>query len=181
MADALASLKEGLERGLSEIVELHGVELDAAIDEGDLESVREIGRRAAALAASSLLWQHRVGGQLVDTAWVCEHLNVTRQAVAKKVATGQLIALPGGRSRQYPTWQFTAAIDTPALVLADVPRIIAAFREVYPDTTPVQIAAWANKVQPELEGRTPADWIDTGQPPEPLVLAARRAAAALAQ
>jgi hypothetical protein len=59
--------------------------------------------------------------------------------------------------------------------------VLAAFRDVYSDVDPRLIASWAMTAQPELEGLSPTIWIGGGGPIEPVILAAQRAAAALAQ
>jgi hypothetical protein len=64
---------------------------------------------------------------------------------------------------------------------AEVAEVLVAFRDIYPDIRALQIASWAMTAQPELEGSTPARWLDEARSLEPVLLTARRAAAALAE
>jgi hypothetical protein len=116
---------------------------------------------------------------MLDTGEVTDRLDVTRQAVAKAVAAGRLIALPAGNTRQFPVWQFNFAAETQ--IRPVVSEIVRAFREVYPEVRPQHIATWAMTDQPELGGAMPAEWLDKAGDRDALLVAARRAAYALAQ
>jgi hypothetical protein len=79
-----------------------------------------------------------------------------------------------------------AASDSVHLELADWPSealgvVLAAFRDVCSDIDPRLIASWAMTPQPELDGHSPTIWIGEGRSTERVILAAQRAAAALAQ
>ncbi len=78
-----------------------------------------------------------------------------------------------------PVWQFRNGV--PWSVRGEVSEVLATFRAVYPDIRPLQIAVWAMTPQPELKDETPADWLQDERSIELVVMAARRAAAALAQ
>lgn len=177
MADAYSVIEDGLRAGLAEVVDQLGPEQEL-LDRYGWEGLFEIGKRAAQMITAPILWDQRLG-PMMDTAQVCELLGVSRQAVAKKVAAGQLLALPAGRTRRFPTWQFHLGAHTEVRV--EVAAILTAFRDTYPDLRPYQVAAWAMTPQPELGGDTPARWLEAARPPESLVTAARRAGAALAQ
>ena len=116
---------------------------------------------------------------MLDTSQVYKLLGVTRQAVAKAVDSGRLLAIPAGKSRQFPAWQFSFAGRT--AVRPEVSEVLSGFRAVSPDVRPLQVASWAMTGQPELEGSTPARWLEVAGPLEPVLLSARRTAAALAQ
>jgi hypothetical protein len=176
MADPLSQVEAGIKQGLSDV--FNNETLVALLDRRTEEELFEAGRRAVQLAVSPLIWSERLGPML-DTSQVYEQLAVTRQAVAKAVDAGRLLAIPAGKSRQFPAWQFT--FGDGVTIRAEVAEVLAAFREVYPETGPLQIASWAMTAQPELEGATPASWLDEARPLKPVLLSARRAAAALSQ
>lgn len=177
MADAYAALEEGLKLGLNEAVELLDHEPSPLQGLGWDELV-EIGRRSVHLALAPILWDQRLGPML-DTAQVCERLGVTRQAVAKAVAAGRLVSLPAGRTRRFPIWQFRTGEQFE--IRSEVGEIVSLFRHFFPEVRGLQVASWAMTSQPELDGSTPATWLESGRPFQPLGDAARRTAAALSQ
>lgn len=176
MSDAVDYLSEGLQRGLLELSAEN--ETIGQLEKRDEEELREAGRRAVHLAAAPLLWAERLGPTL-STAEVCQALDNSRQAVAKAIDAGRLIAIPAGRTRQFPIWQFN--FSDPATVRGEVADLLRTFRAAYAEIRPLQIASWAMTSQPELDGTTPATWLERALPLEPLLLSARRTAAALAQ
>ncbi len=134
----------------------------------------EIGRQAGEAAAAAATWRERLGDTL-DTETVVRLLGVTRQALDSRKRTGSVVALPGSGTSHYPAWQFDTSGPRP--VVRDIMLgIVTAFRERLDDPSPFTIAAWATSPQPELEDRTPADWVLAGGADEPVVAAARRAA-----
>lgn len=176
MTHPVSELEAGLKEGVAEVLGSEG--LVALLDRRPARELFEAGRRAVQLAVSPLIWEERLGAML-DTAQVCQRLGVSRQAVAKAVDSGRLVAIPAGKSRRFPVWQFSFG-DTLA-IRPQAGGVIASFREVYPDFTPLQVASWAMTPQPELEGSTPARWLEKAKPLEPVLTVARRAAAALAR
>lgn len=177
MADAYAALEEGLKVGLSEAVALLDQE-PSFLERHSWDDLVEVGRRSVHLAVAPILWDQRLGPML-DTAEVCDRLGVTRQAVAKAVAAGRLLALPAGRTRRFPLWQFR--VGERFEIRSEVGEILSLFRHFFPEVRGLQVASWAMTSQPELDGSTPATWLETGRPFQPVGDAARRAAAALAQ
>lgn len=176
MADPFSQIEAGVEQGLAELFD--NASVVAVLGRRGGDELFEAGRRAVQLAVSPIVWSERLGPML-DTAQVCKWLGVTRQAVAKAVDTGRLMALPAGKYRRFPAWQFSFANKT--AIRGEVAELLAAFREVYPDIRPLQIASWAMTAQPELAGSTPAAWLTEAGAVEPLLDAARRTAVALAQ
>lgn len=176
MAHPASELEAGLKEGVAEV--LDSEELVALLDQRSKGELFEAGRRAVQLAVSPLIWEQRLGPML-DTAHVWERLGVSRQAVAKAVDAGRLVGIRSGKSRRFPVWQF--AFGDQVAIRPQVGEILTAFRGAYPDVTPLQVASWAMTVQPELDGSTPSRWLEEAKPLEPVLLAARRAAAALAQ
>jgi hypothetical protein len=176
VADPVSQLEAGLKEGLAEVI---GNEtLVALLDRRPEAELFEVGRRAVQLAVSPLIWSERLG-PLLDTSQVCERLGVTRQAVAKAVGSGRALAIPVGKSRRFPAWQFSFGHEV--AVRPEVAEVLGAFRSVYPDVRPLQVASWAMTPQPELDGSPPARWLEDARPLEPVLVSARRTAAALAQ
>jgi hypothetical protein len=176
MADSYASLEQGLKLGLSD---LFGNErVVATLDRSSRDRLVEAGRRAVHLAIAPFLWDEKLG-QMLDTGEVTDRLGVSRQAVAKAVDAGRLIALPAGKTRRFPIWQFSFTDHLE--IRPQVAELVAAFREVYPEVHPLQIAGWARTPQPELDGISPEVWLDEAGDLEPALVAARRTASALAQ
>lgn len=177
MADSYSALEEGLKVGLYEAVE--DLQSTGLLDRIDPDQLAERARQAVHAALASFVWEERLGPAL-ETGQVCQELGVSRQAVAKAVVAGRLVALPAGRSRRFPVWQFRMQPGRFEM-RAEVAEVVGAFRRTYPEVTAVQIAAWARTTQPELDGATPAEWLERERPAHPVVLAAERAASALAQ
>lgn len=140
----------------------------------DVDELDEIGRQAGEQAAATAAWRRRIGAML-DTETVTTLLSVSRQALDSRKRSGSVIALAGSGTSHYPTWQFDVGANT-ATVRPVTLRIVTEFRERLDDVSPFTIAAWATSPQPELDNRTPAEWITSGGDDAPVVLAARRAA-----
>src|SRR6516225_9104299 len=104
MADSYASLEQGLKLGLSDV--FGNERVVATLDRSSQDRLVEAGRRAVHLAIAPFLWDEKLG-QMLDTGEVTDRLGVTRQAVAKAVDAGRLIALPAGNTRRFPIWQFS--------------------------------------------------------------------------
>jgi excisionase family DNA binding protein len=182
MADALAAQEDLLEEGFRQCLHLLLDKLDArgvkVLEQRSSAELFEVGQRAAQLALALFVEDSRLGPML-ETGEVCEQLGVTRQAVAKAVDAGRLIALPAGRTRRFPAWQFAFGAETQ--IRHEVAEIVTAFQEGYPEVRPNHIASWAMTSQPELKDMTPSAWLEEAGPREPLLDAARRAGWALAQ
>lgn len=176
LADVTAAVREvtPTETVLSSFTDAWLANVSSALDRLDLDDIAEIGRDAGARAAAAALWRGRVGATL-DTQDVTELLGITRQALDSRKRTGSVLAIPGSGTSHYPVWQFDVGGST-AAVRPITLMIVTAFREYLDDVAPFTIAAWATSPQPELDDRTPAEWIVDGGDDEPLVLAARRTA-----
>lgn len=170
MTDTRNQLAEAFRRGLDEIP-------DDVFWELSPDEAEEQGRRAAGQVVAPVLWA-RIAGDSLDTATVSRLLGISRQAINKRLASGSLVGLPGRGTTYFPSWQFD--LDTGS-IRPETRLIVAAFREEMETADPYVIVAWVQTPQEEdLGGLTPLDWIRKGKPPEPLVDAARRAAARLA-
>jgi len=147
------------------------------IDEAVIDSARDAGRRFAA----GRRWAE-VTGDRIDTATARKLLDITRQALHRRIQAGTLIAVPGTSTSWFPTWQFTTGSKEELQVRPVVARIVQAFRDLLgDDLSPFDLISWADTPQPELDGVAPREWVKDGGDDEPVVLAAERAAAALAQ
>jgi hypothetical protein len=140
--------------------------------------VELIGVSAANEALASLRWSQILGDR-IDTTEASQLLGVTRQALAKRQAAGSLLGLPGQGTTWYPKWQFNVALRK---IRPEAAEIIGAFRENLEVIDPLTIASWAVQEQPEdLEGLTPADWVQKGGDRQRVRVAAERAASRLAR
>lgn len=144
----------------------------------DPVEAKRLGEAAANQALASARWSNLVGDRL-DTTQVAELLGVTRQALAKRQASGSLLGLPGHGITWYPAWQF----DTLAReIRPQVREIIGVFRDHLGDFDPLLLASWAATPQSEdLNGISPAQWLVTGGSIDELRRAASRAASRLAR
>jgi hypothetical protein len=140
------------------------------------EELIELGRRAASYAVAPLLWSADIGDRW-DARRVTEFLDVSRQAVYKRVRTGSLLGLQGSGTTWFPVWQFDPDRRVVRRVVAS---IIAEFRGADPDLDPLVIAAWVTAPNPQLDGVSPADEIRRGGNDERVSLLAARAARGLA-
>jgi hypothetical protein len=136
----------------------------------------ELGRRAARHAVAPLLWSAEVGDRW-DVRRVTEFLDVSRQAVYKRVRSGSLLGLQGAGTTWFPVWQFDPERRVVRHVVA---LIVDAFRRADPDVDPLIIAAWATTPNPYLNGEAPATVICTAGNDERVATIAARAARGLA-
>jgi hypothetical protein len=140
-------------------------ELWEAIGEGD---VAEIGRRAADWVVAPVRWRIAVG-DVLDTSQLAELLNITRQAIASRVASGSLLALPGRGTRYYPAWQLDVANHRVRPLVAELLRT---WRRFEPDVEPLTIATWAMTQNELLGDRSPAEVVAAEDEDEAVVHAA---------
>jgi len=161
--------------GLTDELERKGITRDLLEAVGENE-LYEYGRSAAQLVAAPFFWSHAIGERW-DVHQVTEFLDVSRQAVYKRVRTGSLLGLRGAGTTWFPVWQF----DPERRVVRHlVASIIEAFCKADPDVDPLVIATWATSKNTSLEGRTPAEVVVAGGADERVGLAAIRAARGLA-
>lgn len=145
----------------------------------------EFGRRAARAAIAPAVWASVIDGRL-DTGEAVALLGVSRQALAKRVANGTLIGLPGRGTTYYPVWQFDRDADPPRVRPA-VAAALAAWSEESDRVDPFAVVAWARTRQPELDNdMSPIDLLrkhdtDTLELINSLAFSARATAARLAQ
>lgn len=176
MGDALKCLEEGFEREVSSMVHSREglAEALAGLDDSD---AFELGRRGAREALAPLVWR-AVAGEVLDTTQLTELLQVSRQAIAKRVRHHSLLAVAGRGVTYFPIWQFD--LDE-RRVRPVVKEMLDVFADALGDVDPLIVLSWARSPQhDELEGLTPQEWIEKDGNEEALKLAARRAAASLA-
>lgn len=172
MADGAAGLQAGWAEEFHDLLAEH----EGLVNEVDYDDAFQFGRNAAMAAFAPILWSARIGERW-ETSEVTEFLNVTRQAVYKKVRSRALLGIAGRGTTWFPTWQFDPATHQVRFVVS---KILDAFHVADDQLSPLAIASWANTEQPEL-GETPAAWIIAERDPAEVVQAAVHTAAALAQ
>lgn len=162
----LATAAKSFERTLSE--------LGITGDEEELEDLSALGRRAALLAASDVIW-HKHLGPLYSSKQVRELMGRgTRQSVSELVKRRRLLALPQEDGRlAFPAFQFAPG----GRRLRGLEHILDAFHGAA--ETPYTVASWYVTPEPLLKGKTPAEWLRRGRPEAPALEAAQRYAARL--
>src|SRR5438067_3300113 len=115
MGDAAAGLQEGFTERLSVLVDRH----KGSLAELDFEEARQLGALGADAAVAPLIWGAAVGERWPTTT-VTEFLQVTRQALHKRVVNGTLIGLPGRGATWFPVWQFDLDAHEVRPVVADI-------------------------------------------------------------
>ncbi|MDQ2727330.1 MAG: hypothetical protein M3Y91_05600 [Actinomycetota bacterium] len=105
-----------------------------------------------------------------------EFLEVSRQAVYKRVRSGSLLGLRGSATTWFPVWQFDPQRHVVRHVVAS---IIGAFVRADADVDPLVIASWAAAPSRHLDGQAPAEVVAAGGCDERVVTVAARAARGL--
>ncbi len=143
----------------------------------ELGDPRELGRRAALIAAAEAAWKEHLG-PLLEAKQVRELLGVrTRQAVSDLRSRGRLLGLARQDGRiVYPAFQFGPA----GRPFQELPEILGLLGE-RAGLDPWTVASWFVTPQVLLEGVTPAEWLRRKREPERVVRAARRTAARLSR
>jgi hypothetical protein len=128
-----------------------------------------LGRRAALLAASDVVW-HKHLGPMYSSKQVRDVMGRgTRQSVSELAKRRRLLALPEADGRlAFPAFQFgRTGRRLPALE-----RILELFDGAV--ETPYTVASWFVTPESRLEGKTPAAWLRAGRRTEPVLEAASR-------
>lgn len=160
MATALAEAAKTFEQTLEELG-ITGKERD--VDPSAL------GRRAALLAASDVVW-HKHLGPMYSSKQVREVMGRgTRQSVSELAKRGRLLALPEEDGRlAFPAFQFgRTGKRLPALE-----QVLELFDGAV--ETPYTVASWFVTPEPGLQGKTPAAWLRAGRSSGPALEAATR-------
>lgn len=171
--DTIGAIEEGLRQELGRDPKLWRL-LENLSDEEALELGREAGRAALL----PVVLRSMLGEDRFDTTAAARLLEVTRQALHKRVQAGRLLGVPGRGTTWYPAWQFD--INKRAL-RPNAQAALAAWVDVLGTSfDPETVLSWANTPQPELADQTPAEWIESERDEAPVVEAARKAARKLA-
>jgi hypothetical protein len=173
MGDGAEAVETGWRQGFNELQETHKGLLDGL----DYDEGVQLGRDAALTAIAPVLWRAQIGERW-GTAQVTGFLQITRQAVYKKVRARGLLGIPGRGTTWFPAWQFDPSSHQVRLVVS---LLLAEFHKADDQLSPLTIASWATTEQPELLDTTPATWISAGKDPAQVVQAARQTAANLAR
>src|SRR5262249_42767181 len=128
-----------------------------------------LGRRAALLAASDVVW-HKHLGPMYSSKQVREVMGRgTRQSVSELAKRGRLLALPEEDGRlAFPAFQCGRTGER----LPGLERLLEIFDGAV--ETPYTVASWFVTPEPRLQGKTPAAWLRAGRPVEPTLEAATR-------
>jgi hypothetical protein len=146
-------------------------ELGVGEGEAAVEDPAALGRRAAFLAASDVLWERHLG-PLYTTRQVRELMGIgSRQAISERVKRGRLLSVPGpGAKPLFPAFQFTGS----GRPLPGLGAILDAFRDAV--ASPYTVASWFVTPEPLLADATPVAWLrDAGATDRAVQAAARYA------
>jgi hypothetical protein len=144
-------------------------ELGVGQGETEVEDPAALGRRAALLAVSDVLWQRHLG-PLYRTKQVRELMGIgSRQAISERVKRRRLLAVPGSDGNPlFPAFQFTAS----GRPLPALGAILDVFRNAV--TSPFTVASWFVTPEPLLEDQPPAAWLREGKAADRALQAASR-------
>lgn len=133
-------------------------ELGITGDEEELEDLPALGRRAALLAASDIIWRKHLG-PIYTSKEVRELMGRgSRQSVSELVKRRRLLGLPQRDGRLgFPAFQFIPG----GRRLPGLEAILETFEGAV--KTPYTIASWFMTPEPLLEDATPAEWLRTGR------------------
>lgn len=172
-------MREALARGFRERLDALPSQM---LDSLWPNQAEQLGARVVGAALAPKIWADVVGERF-DTAQLVEMLRITRQALAKRVASGTLLGLPGKGTTFYPTWQFDLSAE-PVRIRRSVAAAFTAWVEEMGSLDPYAVASWAQMRQPELHDLTPVEYLGKGggyDGDELLIFSARVTASRLAQ
>jgi len=172
-------MREALARGFRERLDALPSQI---LDSLWPNQAEQLGRRVVGTALAPKIWADVVGERF-DTAQMVEMLRITRQALAKRVASGTLLGLPGKGTTFYPTWQFDLSAE-PVRIRRSVAAAFTAWVKEMGSLDPYAVASWAQTRQPELHDLTPVEYLGKGgdnDGDELLIFSARVTASRLAQ
>lgn len=165
-AQLLNELRERLDERFAAAQEA-GVDADAYADTAAIADAM-----VSALPAANV--HDQLVGPFYDTAGLTQWLGITKQAIAKRVEAGTLIACRIADRRRtwvYPTWQFTAEGN----VIAHLPEVWQILRTGSED--PWTAALWLRARNPDLDGAVAVEHLRSGGDPTPVLASARADAA----
>jgi hypothetical protein len=129
---------------------------ELGVGDGDaaVEDPAALGRRAALLAASDVLWERHLG-PLYSTRQVRELMGIgSRQAISERVKRRRLLSVPGSDAKPvFPAFQFTGSGRT----LPGLGEVLDVFQAAV--ASQYTIASWFVTPEPLLANKTPAAWL----------------------
>lgn len=125
------------------------------LDERDLSTVQ---RRRAVTASRTLVDTMRSAVTIDEAA---DLLDVSRSRVSHRLAAHSLWAFTVGGRRHLPRWQFTSGRGTLPGLATIVPAIPAHLH-------PLAVASFMETPLPDLDGRSPVEWLTSGGDPQPV-------------
>lgn len=169
MSDSIEYLIEGFIEGVRTIPHDVSVNLDPL-------QARQMGLDAAYAALAPMIWAEKVG-ETLDTTEATRLLKVSRQALAKRVAAGTLLGLPGRGTTHYPTWQFDFENGS---LRPEAREIFEIFVTELGKLDAYALSVWMNSPSTSFGGIAPCEWIEKKRDPRPVLDAVRRVAGRLA-
>lgn len=169
MSDAIEHLMEGFAEGLDELPHELVINLSP-------EEARALGRRGAHYGLEALIWAARIGDTL-NTTEVSNRLDITRQALAKRLAAGTILGIPGRTTTYYPVWQFQPVHGE---VRPEIREIFKIFVDELGSLDAHTVSSWMMTPSKDLSGLSPHEWLMKSDDPLPAYDAARRIASRLA-
>jgi hypothetical protein len=157
--DLIRGFKEGLQN------------LQDLVSELNPEDAYDYGWEASHAALAPIAWSKAIGHRL-NTTEVTKLLGITRQALAHRLNRKTILGIPGKNTTYYPSWQF----DFERRIQKSEARGILCTFLSYGQNDSYMIAAWANSSNEDLEGLTPAQWLQEERTPSNLYEVARETA-----
>lgn len=149
----------------------------AGVDAAAFDDVDAIAAAMVAALPIGTLYD-QLAGPFYDTAGLTRWLGISKQALAKRVDAGTVIACRQEDDRRtwvYPAWQFTDRAVVAGL--AEVWQILRAGATA----DPWMAVFWLKASNPALGGVTPVDWLHAGGDLDTVVDEARADAARWAE
>ena len=169
MSDVIDQLIDGFKEGLSELP--HELVVNLSPDDA-----RAVGRHTARSSVAALIWASKLG-EMLTTTEVASRLQITRQALAKRLAAGTILGIVGRSTTHYPVWQFDP-VD---------PEVRPAVREIFKifmaelgSLDAQTVSSWMMTPCRDLHGVSPHDWLFKRGDPQTVYDAAKRVALRLA-
>jgi hypothetical protein len=169
MSDVIDQLIDGFKEGLSELP--HELVVNLSPDDA-----RAVGRRAARSSVAALIWATKLG-EMLTTTEVVSRLQITRQALAKRLAAGTILGIVGRNTTHYPVWQFDP-VDPE--VRPEVRDIFKIFMAELGSLDAQTVSSWMMTPSQDLHGVCPHDWLLKRGDPQTVYDAAKRVALRLA-
>jgi len=136
-----------------------------------------VGRWIADAYVARIRWREAIG-DTIDTAALTKVLNCSRQAIKHRIDNHRLLAVPGRRSNEYPTWQVDYVNGE---IRHGAAAWVQCWLDIEPEASPLTMAAWAAARNDELGGRCPAELIVEGENIDALLALTEAVAAARAR